>query len=265
EAGLRTDTVHNPFPEEANRRLTARIASLHLAPTATSRDNLLREGVDPSSITVTGNTVIDALLAVAARPLTNPHPVIESMRDTTGPVLLVTAHRRESWGEPMVTIGRAVARLVQAIPELTVVWPLHPNPLVRESVLPEVQGLDRVLTIEPLDYHTFVHAMQLATVVLTDSGGVQEEAPSLGKPVLVMRDNTERPEAVIAGTAALVGTKEDLIVGEVTRLLTVPQDYERMAQAVNPYGDGRAAERAVAAIAQLVGIGSRMPEFEPTS
>ncbi len=260
EAGLRTDTLDNPFPEEANRRLTTRLAVLHCAPTAGSRANLERENVSPEDIVVTGNTVIDALLDVVDRPLRESSPVqtvLDDARAAGSPVLLVTTHRRESWGEPMRRIGQAVAEIARRFPDLQVVLPLHPNPLVREAVTPAVAGLSNVHLAEPLDYHAFVHAMNAATVVLTDSGGVQEEAPSLGKPVLVMRENTERPEAVAAGAARLVGTSVEAIVAGVSELLTSPAAYEAMARAVNPYGDGLASARTVAAIKRLLGVGLR--------
>lgn len=263
EAGLRTATVTNPFPEEANRRLTSRLAALHLAPTQSSRENLEREAVPREDIVVTGNTVIDALLSVAERPLAVSSPATPILESASGPVVLVTTHRRESWGTPMRNIAHAVARLAREHPNLTFLWPLHPNPIVRDAVLPIVGGLPQVHAIEPLSYHPFVHARKGSTLVLTDSGGVQEEAPSLGKPVLVMRDNTERPEAVVAGAARLVGTDEDRIVDEVSRLITDSAHYEAMARAINPYGDGAASDRAVAAIAELLGRGERVEDFAP--
>ena len=267
EAGLRTSTLTNPFPEEANRRLTSRLAALHCAPTAGSAANLLAENVDPHDVVITGNTVIDALLAVADRPLAEPSSVthvLERAAASGDPVLLVTTHRRESWGEPMVAIGRAIAILAERFPHLQIVIPLHPNPLVRDAVLPQVEGFSNVHASEPLDYHAFVHAMKASTLALSDSGGVQEEAPSLGKPVLVMRENTERPEAVEAGAAILVGTDTDTIVAEVTRLLTSADAYEAMSQAINPYGDGHASARTIAAIKQYLGIGTRIADFTPS-
>ena len=262
EAGLRTDNRYNPFPEEINRRLTTQVASLHLAPTALAKQNLLNSGVDASAVTVTGNTVIDALLEVTAseRPIGDP-TLARIAADRPSPLLLVTSHRRESWGEPLARTARAVAQLVRAFPSLHVLLPAHRNPVVRDALLPPLAGLDRVYVTEPLDYPDFCRALQLATIVLTDSGGVQEEAPSLGKPVLVLRETTERPEAVGAGAARLVGTDTDAIVAETTALLTDAEHYRAMAQARNPYGDGQAARRAVAAMAHLLGHGDAPEEF----
>jgi UDP-N-acetylglucosamine 2-epimerase (non-hydrolysing) len=262
EAGLRTGNPCSPYPEEINRRLATRLAALHLAPTSTSRSNLLAENVDPGTVVVTGNTVIDALLWTVGRQFDYGDPVLSDLDDTDGPLLLVTAHRRESWGDPMRAVGRALARIAREHPDLRIVFPIHRNPVVRNAILPAIEGLPNVTVTEPLPYSGFARLMNRSTVILTDSGGVQEEGPSLGKPVLVMRDTTERPEAVRAGTVRLVGTDEDLIVKEVGRLLTDPAAYAAMANAVNPYGDGRAAERAVAALAHHFGLG---PEPEPFS
>jgi UDP-N-acetylglucosamine 2-epimerase (non-hydrolysing) len=264
EAGLRTGNPYSPYPEEINRRLATRLAALHLAPTATSRSNLLAENVPPGTIAVTGNTVIDALLWTVGRQGDYGDPVLDGLDRTTAPVLLVTAHRRESWGAPMRAIGRALARLACGHPDLRIVFPIHRNPLVREAIMPAIQDLPNVTVTEPLPYGGFARLLNRAAVILTDSGGVQEEAPSLGKPVLVMRDTTERPEAVQAGTVKLVGTDEDLIVDMVGRLLTDADAYASMANAVNPYGDGRAAGRAVAALAHHFGLGPAPEEFVST-
>lgn len=261
EAGLRTGDLSSPFPEEANRRLTGQIASLHLAPTPVSEGNLLREGIPPRRVMVTGNTVIDALLWMVQRRVPFSQPVLEAVDSTDAPVLLVTAHRRESWGERMRGVAAAVAKLARTHPDLIVVLPLHPNPVVREALLPTLQGLGNVMLVEPMDYGGFARLLQRSTIVLTDSGGVQEEAPSLGKPVLVMRDTTERPEAVSAGTARLVGTDPDRVYSEADRLLSSPRAYKTMASAVNPYGDGRAAQRTVEAIEHMFGLGSRPIPF----
>lgn len=261
EAGLRTGDLYSPFPEEANRRLTGQIATLHLAPTPVSEGNLLREGISSRSVMVTGNTVIDALLWMVSRRVPYGEPALEAIESTQAPVLLVTAHRRESWGVRMRGVASAVARLARTHPDLTVVLPLHPNPVVREALLPALEGLDNVMLIEPMHYGVFARLLQRSTIVLTDSGGVQEEAPSLGKPVLVMRDTTERPEAVTAGTARLVGTDPDRVYSEVDRLLSCPRAYKRMANAINPYGDGHAAQRTVAAIEHMFGLGSRPAPF----
>jgi UDP-N-acetylglucosamine 2-epimerase (non-hydrolysing) len=263
EAGLRTGDVLSPYPEELNRRLTSQLASLHLAPTPTARNSLLAEGVKPDSVVVTGNTVIDALHWTVGRRV--PYRVQELAALDTDPrkVLLVTAHRRESWGEPMAAIGAALADLALSEPELLIVLPIHPNPRVRQALLPAVTGLGNVLVVEPLAYGEFARLLNRATIVLTDSGGVQEEAPSLGKPVLVMRDTTERPEAVAAGTARLVGTDRNQIVANVRSLLHDGDAYAAMANAVNPYGDGRAAERSCQAIARFLGLEATVDEFTP--
>lgn len=261
EAGLRTGDAYNPFPEEMNRSMVSRIAALHLAPTDMSRQNLVTEAINPDAIAVTGNTVIDALLEVAARmtPPTNPDLLKLAGRRT----VLITAHRRESWGEPMARAARAMARLARMFPEVQFLLPAHLNPAVREVLLPVLQHLDNVLITEPLGYSDFVTAMRASDLVLTDSGGVQEEAPSLGKPVLVMRETTERPEAVLAGTVKLVGTDEQRIVAEVSSLLTDKAAYDGMAKAVNPYGDGHASDRCVQAIEHFFGLASRPVNFAP--
>lgn len=263
EAGLRTGDVLAPYPEEMNRRLTSQLASLHLPPTPVARANLLAEGVDPRSIVVTGNTVIDALRWTVGRRIPYRDQELAGLDIDPRRVLLVTAHRRESWGEPMAAIGTAVADLARSEPELLVVLPVHPNPRVREALLPALDGLANVLVVEPLAYGEFARLLDRATIVLTDSGGVQEEAPSLGKPVLVMRDTTERPEAVAVGTARLVGADRDRIVAEVRRLLHDPAAYAAMANAVNPYGDGRAAERSCQAMARFLGLDATVHEFVP--
>jgi UDP-N-acetylglucosamine 2-epimerase (non-hydrolysing) len=263
EAGLRTGDVLSPYPEEMNRRLTSQLASLHLAPTPSARANLLAEGVDPSSVVSTGNTVIDALHWTVGRRMPYRDRELAELDTDPRPVLLVTAHRRESWGEPMTAIGAALADLARSEPDLLVVLPVHPNPQVREALLPAVTGLDNVLVVEPLAYGEFARLLDRATIVLTDSGGVQEEAPSLGKPVLVMRDTTERPEAVAAGTARLVGTDHGQIVANVCSLLHDADAYAAMANAVNPYGDGRAAERSCQAMARFLGLDATVSEFTP--
>jgi UDP-N-acetylglucosamine 2-epimerase (non-hydrolysing) len=236
---------------------------LHLAPTPSARANLLAEGVDPSSVVSTGNTVIDALHWTVGRRIPYRDRELAELDTDPRPVLLVTAHRRESWGEPMTAIGAALADLARSEPDLLVVLPVHPNPRVREALLPAVTGLDNVLVVEPLAYGEFARLMDRATIVLTDSGGVQEEAPSLGKPVLVMRDTTERPEAVAAGTARLVGTDHDQIMASVCSLLHDADAYAAMANAVNPYGDGRAAERSCQAMARFLGLDATVSEFTP--
>jgi len=240
EAGLRTGIPELPFPEEMNRRLLGALTTLHFPPTEAARQNLLREGVPDRNILVTGNTVIDAVRWMSARAETPPDlkPVLDDPRRR----IVVTAHRRESWGIPMDAIGEALAQLSED-PAVLIVFPIHPNPVVRESILPRVDGRDNVVMCEPLAYPGFVRLMASATLLLTDSGGIQEEAAALGKPVLVMRDVTERAEGVETGTSVMVGRDVDAIVMTARRLLADPDEYRRRAQAPNPYGDGRAAER----------------------
>lgn len=266
EAGLRSGNPASPFPEEGNRKVISQLAALHLAPTAESRANLLRENVRAADIAVTGNTVIDALLSAARDESGFTDPGLAGAGPAgahTGPRLLVTTHRRENFGESMQNIGKAVASLAIDRPELQIVFPAHRSPVMREAVLPHLENLSNVLVTEPLAYGDFTKMLAASDVILTDSGGVQEEAPSLGKPVLVMRANTERPEAVAAGTVKLVGTDVDRIVAEVGRLLDDPSAHAAMARATNPYGDGRAAARSVAAIAEFFGLDRRLPDFEP--
>lgn len=243
EAGLRTDNKYDPYPEEINRRLTSVLADLHFAPTPAARENLLREGVPSSRIFVTGNTVIDALLSVAERPWSFDDPVLAEIESDGQRMILVTAHRRENWGEPMKRICSAVKTIVESFPDTMVVFAVHKNPIVRDIVFPALKDVERVHLIEPPDYVPFVHLLKKAHLILTDSGGVQEEAPSLGKPVLVMRKTTERPEGVDAGTALLTGTDAEDIVANASRLLTEQDTYVNMARATNPYGDGHASAR----------------------
>ena len=267
EAGLRSGDINSPFPEEANRKLTSQIAALHLAPTDTSKSNLTREAVSENDIVVTGNSVIDTLMFATE----NLEVHFEDLRleqlqkdkdaGTAGRLLLVTAHRRENLGAAMEDIGAAIAEIARKYPDLTIVFPIHQNPQVRAAIRPAVEGLDNVVLIEPLAYAEFTRALSLADVVLTDSGGVQEEAPSLGKPVLVMRENTERPEAVVAGTVKLIGTHKQRLVDEVSLLLDSEEAYAGMANAVNPYGDGKAAERTVEAIRWKFTGGERPMDF----
>lgn len=262
EAGLRTGDIHSPFPEEANRKLIGQVAELHLAPTVGSMENLRRENVRSKDIAVTGNTVIDALLEAASWDTEFEDPAVQEAAQSAKRLVVVTTHRRENL-EAMKEIGGAVKDLAEAYPDINFVLPLHLNPKVRGAVLPEVESLPNVIITDPLPYDQFTKLLDRATIILTDSGGVQEEAPALGKPVLVMRQNTERPEAVVAGTVKLVGTNRSLIVAEAKLLLDDEAAFEAMANAVNPYGDGKAAERAVAAIAELLGIGERLPDFAP--
>jgi UDP-N-acetylglucosamine 2-epimerase len=257
EAGLRTDNKYDPFPEEINRRLTAILAELHFAPTETSAANLRKEGVAEEHIFQVGNTVIDALLEVAARPYRFADEELD--RVTSGPrrVITVTAHRRENLGAPLGRICEAVRRLARAFPDVQVVFQMHKNPQVRNVIRGALDGEPRVLLVEPQEYIPWVNLMKRSTLLLTDSGGIQEEGPALGKPILVMRETTERPEGVSAGTARLVGTEIDRIVSEAERLLTDPGAYEEMSRAVNPYGDGQAAARIVEVLMQRFGAGGQ--------
>ena len=246
EAGLRSGNIYSPWPEEVNRKVTGAVADLHFAPTETAAAALRAENVAGEAIHVTGNTVIDALLAtrdrIAAEPVLAAGLTPLAERFAGKRIVAVTAHRRENWGAGMSGIAAAVARLADR-PDIAVIFPVHPNPQVRPVMEAALAGRDNVALIAPLDYPHFVRLMMLADVMLTDSGGVQEEAPSLGKPVLVMRDTTERPEGVIAGTARLVGTDTATIVAAATRLLDDASAYAAMSQAHNPYGDGHAARR----------------------
>ena len=262
EAGLRTGNIFSPFPEEANRKIIGQLASLHLAPTEQSKENLRRENIRSKDIVVTGNTVIDALLTAKEWDVTFDDMRLQALQDSDRKVVLVTTHRRENLGA-MAEIGGAVQDLAKAYPDFIFALPLHLNPKVRTAVLPEVESLPNVVITDPLPYDQFTALLNRSYLVLTDSGGVQEEAPSLGKPVLVMRENTERPEAVIAGTVKLVGTDRNRIVAESNNLLDQDAAYKAMANAVNPYGDGLAARRSVEAIAKLFNVGERLPDFSP--
>lgn len=255
EAGLRTGNLSSPWPEEGNRKLTGAITKLHFAPTKTSQQNLLNEAVNTDDIVITGNTVIDALLQVVDKVKTDT-ALISNLKakfpelDETKKLILVTGHRRESFGGGFERICEALVEIATAHPDTQILYPMHLNPNVREPVNRILKNVDNVHLIEPQDYLPFVYLMNQAHIIVTDSGGVQEEAPSLGKPVLVMRDTTERPEAVEAGTVKLVGTDKARIVNEVNNLLTNAQEYQSMSRAHNPYGDGKACERIVAKIKQ---------------
>jgi len=258
EAGLRTGNLYSPWPEEANRKLTSVLAALNFAPTETSSYNLKREGVAASSIVVTGNTVIDALLVVVDKlkhDTSLQHRVAQqfSFLQQGRRIVLVTGHRRESFGVGFGRICRALTDTAEAFPDVDIVYPVHLNPNVREPINRLLAGIRNIYLIEPLDYLPFVYLMNRACIILTDSGGVQEEAPSLGKPVLVMRDTTERPEAVKAGTVKLVGTEVAAISQHLRELLTDPVAYQRMSFAHNPYGDGKASQRILKELAQLPG------------
>ena len=266
EAGLRTHNIYSPWPEEMNRQITGRIATFHFAPTPLSKQNLLMENVREEQITVTGNTVIDALYMVVDK-IRRDKALDEELENVlkkagydvnrlTGgkKLVLITGHRRENFGEGFISMCKAVQSLTQKYPDVDFVYPMHLNPNVRKPIHEvfgeDLSNLGNMFFIEPLEYLSFVYLMEKSTIVLTDSGGIQEEAPGLGKPVLVMRDTTERPEALEAGTVKLVGTDYDKIVNEVSALLENREYYERMSKAVNPYGDGKACERIVTVLSE---------------
>ena len=259
EAGLRTSNKYSPFPEEMNRKLTGSIADLHFAPTQTSKNNLLREGVSESKIFVTGNTVIDALHQTVRNDFSFDNHLLENIDYDSKRIILVTTHRRENLGEPMRHVYKALKKLTETFADVEVVFPVHKNPKVREVVNEELGNLKKVHLIDPLDYEPFANLMSRSTLILTDSGGVQEEAPALGKPVLVLRDTTERPEAVEAGTVKLIGTDSDKVYNEAKLLLTDEQEYDRMAKSTNPYGDGKAAQRIISALLYHYGLSATKP------
>jgi UDP-N-acetylglucosamine 2-epimerase (non-hydrolysing) len=249
EAGLRTAQIDNPFPEEANRVLAGRLTRLHFVPTERARQNLLREQVADDAIFLTGNTVIDALHLSLQRPLRCPISLQAGSR-----LLLVTSHRRENFGEPLMEICRAILELVQRFPDTEVIWPVHPNPAVQKVVPVLLGGHERIHLCAPLGYEDFLGALQRSYIVLSDSGGVQEEAPALAKPVLVLREESERPEAVEAGVAKLVGTNTAEIVNTASRLLEERTAYAAMSRGVSPYGDGAASQRIVAIVRSFLGM-----------
>lgn len=262
EAGLRTGNKYSPYPEEMNRRLTGALADMHFAPTLASKGNLLKENVPESKIWVTGNTVIDALMATVKEGYRFSDQEVNKVLEGGRRLLLVTTHRRENLGEPLRHVYRALKAVLEKHADVEVIFPVHKNPLVRSIVSEELGHMDRVHLVEPMDYEPFANLMARAHVVLTDSGGIQEEAPALGKPVLVLRDTTERPEAVLAGTVRLAGTGYEEVLGETNRLLDDREHYRAMAEAANPYGDGRACERIVRAILLARGFPvEKMDEF----
>ena len=248
EAGLRTGNKYSPYPEEMNRKLTGAMADMHLAPTATSKGNLLKENVNPASILITGNTVIDALQTTVHGDYHFADEDFNRVFATGHKLILMTTHRRENLGEPMRHVYRALKSVLETHENVEAIFPVHKNPKVREIVNQELGHLSRVHLIEPMDYEPFANLMAKVDIVLTDSGGIQEEAPALGKPVLVLRDTTERPEAVEAGTVKLVGTAYEDVLQETNRLLDDDEHYRSMAEAANPYGDGKACERIIKAI-----------------
>jgi len=259
EAGLRTSDKYQPFPEEMYRRMTTVLADLHFAPTAVARANLEREGVPPDRIVVTGNTVIDALLEVARRNDPPTDPRLRPLLARSARRLYLTSHRRENWGAPQRRIFLAVRDLLDQFPDLDLLFPVHPNPVVARPAEEILGDHPRAHLLEPLDYVTAVRCMKEATVILTDSGGIQEEAPALGRPVLVLRETTERPEGLRAGTARLVGTDRGQIVAAAARLLTDDEAYAQMSRARNPYGDGHAADRIVGVIRHYFGFAANLP------
>ena len=246
EAGLRTYNKYSPYPEEMNRQMVDCMTDMYFAPTTLSRDNLLKENIDPEKIFVTGNTAIDAMSTTVDESYR--HPVLDWVGEDK--MILLTAHRRENLGEPMKNIFRAIRRILDEVEGIKVVYPIHKNPLVRAAAEEVLQGCDRVKLIEPLEVFDFHNFQNKSHLILSDSGGIQEEAPSLGKPVLVLRDTTERPEGIDAGTLKLVGTDTQVIYRETMRLLTDKEEYDRMSRACNPYGDGHASERIADAIIQ---------------
>lgn len=248
EAGLRTGNKYSPYPEEMNRKLTGAIADMHFAPTGTSKANLLKENVQPENILVTGNTVIDALQTTVHSDYHFADEDFNKVFATGHKLILMTTHRRENLGEPMRHVYRALKSVLETHEDVEAIFPVHKNPKVREIVDQELGHLSRVHLIEPMDYEPFANLMAKVDIVLTDSGGIQEEAPALGKPVLVLRDTTERPEAVEAGTVKLIGTAYEDVLRETNRLLDDEKHYRSMAEAANPYGDGKACERIIKAI-----------------
>lgn len=248
EAGLRSGNMYSPYPEEANRSLTGRIANLHFAPTKGNEENLLNEGIRKDKIIVTGNTVIDALIDVIDEDYKFENDILNDIDYKNKKIILLTCHRRENLGEPMKNIFSAVKEIVLKNEDVHVIFPVHLNPKVREIAFGILENIPRVHLINPLDYEPFANLMGKADIILTDSGGIQEEAPALGKPVLVLRTETERPEAVLAGTAKIAGIEKDNIVKLTDELINNKEEYDKMANAVNPYGDGKASERIVDAI-----------------
>ena len=264
EAGLRTGNKFSPYPEEMNRKLTGAIADIHFAPTSTSKNNLLKENIDPAAIVVTGNTVIDALQTTVKADYRFTDSGLQKALAGGKRLILVTTHRRENLGEPMRHVYQALRKVLENHPDVEAIFPVHKNPKVREIVDEELGKLAQVHLIEPLDYEPFANLMAKVDIVLTDSGGIQEEAPALGKPVLVLRDTTERPEAVDAGTVKLVGTAYDDVFRETSLLLDDSKYYQSMAEAANPYGDGRACERIIRKILHENGYDIKiLSEFSP--
>jgi len=264
EAGLRTNNKFHPFPEEINRRLTSCLADLHFAPTQAAKNALLRERCDPKSIFLTGNTVIDALKMSVRKTHRFSKPLLNSLATKGNRKLLITMHRRENWGDPMRNATRAIKRIALQYQDCDIIFPVHLNPQVRQAVYAILSGVRNVHLVEPLNYLDFVNLMAISHLIISDSGGIQEEGPSLGKPVLVLREVTERPEAVAHGTAKLVGLSEERIVRETVRLMSDSHAYRVMATATNPYGDGLASRRIVSVVKKYFGFTrTMMKEFRP--
>lgn len=263
EAGLRTRRKYYPFPEEINRHLTTVLTDAHFAPTALSRDNLVAEGVPQEKIWITGNTVIDALQDVLRWNRTSDDPLLARIASEKRRMILVTSHRRENQGKPQAEICSALLELVRRFPDILVVFPVHMSPAVRDTILSRLRGQDRIVLLDPIDYFRAVHLMKVSYLILTDSGGIQEEAPALGKPVLVLRDVTERPEGILSGTVQLVGTDSARIIEAASRLLTDADAYKKISKAVNPYGDGKACERILQALECLAGRAPSPESFCP--
>ena len=266
EAGLRSGDIYSPFPEEANRKIISQLANLHLAPTPQSKQNLLTSGIDEKLISVTGNSVIDALLQVTSK---NEKPEFDSkltrfLSDRSEKVILVTAHRRENHGKALQQIAKALAIIADRHKDVKIVFPVHPNPAILSEVQPILGEISNVFLSGPLPYEQFAHLMKLSYFVLTDSGGIQEEAPAFGKPVLVLRENTERPEGVLAGTVKLIGTDTERIVNVVSGLIDNNLEYQEMATAINPYGDGTASVQTVAAFEKYFCVGAHSSYFGTT-
>ncbi len=264
EAGLRSFDMLSPFPEELNRRLVAPIASVHFSPTPANRQNLLAENIK-APVFVTGNTAIDALSHTVRKDYAFKTPALKALGGFGGRILLLTAHRRENLGAPLRQIFAAVRKIAEEFPDIRIVYPVHLNPAVRNPAKEVLGGMTNILLCDPLDVDDMHNLMARAYLVLTDSGGLQEEAPALGRPVLVLRTETERPEAVRAGTVKMAGVETDRVYALTRGLLTDPQTYARMAHAVNPYGDGHACARIAAALASLFGLGESLPDFTPKS
>lgn len=241
EAGLRTYDFYQPYPEEINRHLTAKLATYHFAPTKTAYQNLLGENIAKEKIIITGNTVIDALFHILKNPCSFTDDRLKDLK--AGPTILMTAHRRENWGKPLRQVAQALKRLIEEMENLQLVFPMHPNHVLRQDLLPILGNHPRIILTEPLSYLQFAHLMNKVDLILTDSGGIQEEAPALGKPVLVIREKTERPEGVVGKTVKVIGCAEARVFAEVKSLLTNQKKYQEMSQAKNPYGDGQASER----------------------